>query len=58
MILLHISHLIQPVIGISSAGVVDEQKGEIVYAGPTIPNYKGSPFCSSTTPADEIPMTG
>ncbi len=28
--------LIQPVIGISSAGVVDEQKGEIVYAGPTI----------------------
>ncbi len=36
--------LIQPVIGISSAGVVDEQKGEIVYAGPTIPNYKGTNF--------------
>ncbi len=36
--------LIQPVIGISLAGVVDEQKGEIVYAGPTIPNYKGTNF--------------
>lgn len=36
--------LIQPVIGISSAGVVDEQKGEIGYAGPTIPNYKGTNF--------------
>ncbi|MCG3082780.1 ROK family protein, partial [Pseudomonas aeruginosa] len=29
---------------ISSAGVVDEQKGEIGYAGPTIPNYKGTNF--------------
>ncbi len=32
--------LIQPVIGISSAGVVDEQKGEIGYAGPTIQNIR------------------
>lgn len=27
---------------ISTAGMVDPQKGEIVYSGPTIPNYKGT----------------
>ncbi|WP_438832371.1 ROK family protein [Streptococcus pluranimalium] len=29
-------------IGISSAGVIDSVKGEVVYAGPTIPDYKGT----------------
>lgn len=27
---------------ISTAGMVDPQRGEIVYSGPTIPNYKGT----------------
>ncbi len=36
--------LIQPVIGISSAGVVDEQKGEIGYAGQPSEFYKGTNF--------------
>ena len=31
-------------IGISTAGIVDRAAGEIIYAGPTIPNYKGTPF--------------
>lgn len=29
-------------IGISSAGVIDSVEGEVVYAGPTIPDYKGT----------------
>ncbi len=32
------------VIGISTAGVVDNVKGEIVFAGPTIPKYTGTKF--------------
>ncbi|XZR27223.1 ROK family protein, partial [Streptococcus canis] len=31
-------------VGISSAGVVDSQKGEIVYAGYTIPGFIGTNF--------------
>ena len=36
-----------PVAGvcISSAGMVDPDKGEIFYAGPQIPNYAGSQLC-------------
>lgn len=33
-------------IGVSTAGVVDDQ-GTIAYAGPTIPNYKGTPIKKS-----------
>lgn len=29
-------------VGVSTAGVVDNIKGEIIYAGPTIPNYTGT----------------
>src|SRR5699024_2996116 len=29
-------------IGISTAGIVDRPKGEIIYAGPTIPGYTGT----------------
>ncbi|MDY4760448.1 ROK family protein [Streptococcus thoraltensis] len=29
-------------VGISSAGVIDATLGEVVYAGPTIPDYKGT----------------
>lgn|SRR5690625_1451715 len=31
-------------IGISSAGIIDRTKGEVIYAGPTIPNYKSTNF--------------
>lgn len=31
-------------LGISSAGVIDDEAGTVVYSGPTIPNYKGSNF--------------
>ncbi|EHJ56381.1 hypothetical protein HMPREF9318_01039 [Streptococcus urinalis FB127-CNA-2] len=38
-------------IAISSAGVIDSEKGKVVYSGPTIPNYKG------TNLKDEIEKT-
>lgn len=31
-------------VGISTAGIVDRDKGEIIYAGPTIKEYKGTNF--------------
>lgn len=31
-------------VGISSAGVIDEQNGIVMYAGPTIPNFKNTNF--------------
>ena len=36
--------LASPFIGISSAGVVDSKRGEIVYTGPTIQNFDGTNF--------------
>ncbi|MEB7657239.1 ROK family protein [Mammaliicoccus vitulinus] len=40
-------HLNNPDVGISTAGVVDSEKGEITYAGPTIPYYNGTNFKES-----------
>ena len=37
-------------VGISTAGVVNEVNGEIVYAGPTIPNYSGTNFKNALAP--------
>lgn len=37
-------------VGISTAGVVNEVNGEIVYAGPTIPNYSGTNFKNVLSP--------
>ncbi|MGE7780388.1 ROK family protein [Peribacillus sp. NPDC097264] len=31
-------------VGISTAGIVDREKGEIIFAGPTIRDYKGTAF--------------
>lgn len=31
-------------VGISTAGVVDSKKGEVIFAGPTIPDYTGTKF--------------
>ena len=31
-------------VGISTAGIVDREKGEIIFAGPTIKHYKGTAF--------------
>ena len=39
------SHQISPLyVGISSAGVIDERRGIVEYAGPTIPNYVNTDF--------------
>lgn len=39
------SYQISPLyVGISSAGVIDERRGIVEYAGPTIPNYVGTDF--------------
>lgn len=43
-------------IGISTAGIVDRDIGEIIYAGPTIPNYKGTPFKAYLTQKFNIPV--
>ncbi|MES5811299.1 ROK family protein [Mammaliicoccus sciuri] len=40
-------NLNKPEVGISTAGVVDSHKGEITYAGPTIPYYNGINFKQS-----------
>ena len=43
-------HLSHPQIGISTAGVVDESAGRIVYTGPTIPNFNGTNFKALLAP--------
>lgn len=39
---LHLNEYKVEGVAISTAGVVDSIKGEIIYAGPSIPNYKGT----------------
>ena len=43
-------------VGISTAGIVDRQKGEIVYAGPTIKNYKGTSFKKHIVEKFDLPV--
>ncbi|WP_373895498.1 ROK family protein [Virgibacillus sp. CBA3643] len=43
-------------IGISTAGIVDREKGEIIYAGPTIKNYKGTGFKEKLTRKFHLPV--
>lgn len=43
-------------IGISTAGVVDTDTGEIIYTGPTIANYRGTNFKSSIETEFKIPV--
>lgn len=42
-------------IGISTAGIVDREKGEIIYAGPTIKNYKGTNFKEQLAERFQLP---
>ena len=44
-------------IGISTAGVVDTDSGEVIYAGPTIPNYNGTNFKQYLEATFNIPVT-
>jgi len=43
-------------IGISTAGVVDSDTGEIIYTGPTIKNYRGTNFKSAIEADFQIPV--
>src|SRR5699024_3865322 len=43
-------------IGISTAGVVDSDTGEIIYAGPTIKNYRGTNFKAEIEADFQIPV--
>ena len=42
-------------VAISSAGMVDPDKGEIFYAGPQIPNYAGTQFKKEIETSFAIP---
>ncbi|MGW8037692.1 ROK family protein [Staphylococcus xylosus] len=45
------TYMIHPLqVGISSAGVINEEKGTVVYAGPTIPNFVGTNFHKLLSP--------
>lgn len=37
-------------LGISSAGVIEDERGTVLYSGPTIPNYKGTNFKAYLAP--------
>lgn len=43
-------------IGISTAGIVDRDKGEIIYAGPTIKNYRGTNFKKYLSDTFHLPV--
>lgn len=43
-------------IGMSTAGIVDRVKGEIIYAGPTIKNYKGTAFKAHLSQKFNLPV--
>ncbi|WP_067140607.1 ROK family protein [Oceanivirga salmonicida] len=42
-------------IGVSTAGVVDSEKGEIAFSGPTIPNYTGTKIKESIENIFKVP---
>ncbi|MFJ7744672.1 ROK family protein [Peribacillus sp. NPDC097295] len=44
-------------VGISTAGIVDREKGEIIYAGPTIKNYKGTAFKAHLSRLFHLPVS-
>ncbi|MGE7602456.1 ROK family protein [Peribacillus sp. NPDC097675] len=44
-------------VGISTAGIVDREKGEIIYAGPTIKNYKGTAFKAHLSQKFHLPIS-
>lgn len=45
------TYMIHPLqVGISSAGVINEEEGSVVYAGPTIPNFIGTNFHKLLSP--------
>ena len=45
------TYMIHPLqVGISSAGVINEEEGTVVYAGPTIPNFIGTNFHKLLSP--------
>jgi len=43
-------------VGISTAGIVNREKGEIIYAGPTIKNYIGTKFKQHLSQKYDLPI--
>ncbi|MFK5675888.1 MULTISPECIES: ROK family protein [unclassified Ligilactobacillus] len=43
-------------VGISTAGIVDEKNGRIMYAGPTIPGYMGTELGSTLSASVHLPI--
>ncbi|HLQ72517.1 MAG TPA: ROK family protein [Bacillota bacterium] len=44
-------------VGISTAGIVDRYKGEIIYAGPTIPHYSKTALKAELSQSSSLPVT-